>query len=581
MTRLFKHIKKAEGIVLALLLLSVLAGIVGCSADPVDNDPPETPGLWGVWVQAFSITTPEKVDKLLARIQAGHFNAILVNVFASGRAYYESTLLEKHPDLAADYDPLAYIIEQAHARDIEVHTWLVAGPVGGGKWGPSPILAQHPNWAMISLDGETSSWLNYNRPDVRQFIGDMALEIVENYAVDGIHFDYLRYPYPGWKWGFDDYSAQVFAQEYGFELAELRYATLPAYGTFSGNTLAGVNTAQVLAVFDNGQPAIVLNHYGEGEAILFNWEADERRVAASSEILGRSIKHLLGKGGQVYIFRVKPGSGDFENTITWLKDIGQTPLEITEDELAELGAQDVLVMPSVYDIAAQVASQLADFVQQGGGIIFIDGPTRAIEDNNIQAITGMRRRGGYFERAGLIIPIGSHDLIPTSSQELELHDYQLRDVQWKTFRQQNITQVLQEVYQRVKNENPDVLVTITISANQETLAEIHFLDWQTWLENEYTDLLIPRAYVREDEPLMPLIAGWQTIMQQTNRIMLGLISYTPQNNEQVSKTPARMLSEIELIQANGSNGLALFDIEHIDDTLLDALAAGPLSPANQ
>jgi len=564
-------------LLLGCLLLGALAGAYGCSPG---NNPRKAPGLRAVWVQAGSIMTPEQVDEMLARIEAGNFNAVFAEVFVYGYAYYESAVLEKHPDLAPGYDPLAYIIEQAHRRDIEVHTWLVAGPVGGGKWGPSPILSQHPDWAMVSLDGEKSNWLNYNRLDVRQFIGDIAVELVKNYDIDGVHFDYTRYPHPGWKWGFDSYSADAFAWEYGFDLEELRYSELPAYGSFGGNPLSGVDTAQVLAVFDNGQPAVLLNRYGEGEVILFNWEADERRVAANSKILRRSINYLLGEKGRVYILRSETnaaeyGFSDFNRTLNWLKDIGRSPGKVAEGDLAALDVNAVLVMPSVYLISGQVASDLADFVHRGGGVIFIDGPTLSIEDKNVQAVTGMRTRGRHFDRIGLLIATGGHDLIPVSNQGLELKDYQVREAQWKTFRKQGINKLLQDVYQRVKGEDPHTLVTITVHADQQVLAEQHFLDWQAWFEGAYIDLIIPRAYVDQDESLSPVIASWQSALDNSNRVMLGLSVYCEGYGE--TKAVARILSEVDLSRASGSNGVILFDLEGISDDVLEALAAGPFS----
>jgi uncharacterized lipoprotein YddW (UPF0748 family) len=581
-TNCFRNLKWV--FLLGCLVLGVFAGPYRCSPDRSFQ---KTPGLRAVWVQADSITTPENADEMLARIEAGRFNAVFVNVFVYGYAYYESVLLEKHPDLAPSYDPLAYLIEQAHQRNIKVHTWLVAGPVGSGKWGPSPILSQHPDWAMVSLDGEKRSWLNYNRPDVRQFIGDIAVELVKNYKVDGIHLDYTRYPDPGWKWGFDSYSADAFAKEYGLDLEALRYSELPAYGSFVGNPLVGIDTAQMLAVFDNGRPAVLLNRYGAGEVVLFNWEADERRVAASSEILRRSINHLLGDEGGVYILRSgtnleEYNLEDFNRTFTWLEDIGRPPIEVTEADLVTLDVDAVLVMPSVYLISSQEAFDLADFVYRGGGVIFIDGPIRSIEDKNIQALTGMRTQGKHFQETGLLIATSEHDIIPHSNRKLErnseLKDYLTRDAQWKTFRKQGINKLLHDVYQRVKREAPHVLVTITVAVSHETLDERHFLDWQTWLEGGYVDLIIPRAFATQDEPWAPLIADWQPVLKNSDRVMLGLKAFTRQNsNQRIPKTPARMLSEIDLAQASGSNGVILFDIEHIGDDVLEALATGPFS----
>ncbi len=569
-------VKKLSRVLLSgCLLLSVL---LACSPDNCEK----MSGLRGVWVQTRSIMTPQKADEMLARIEAGHFNAAFVNVFAYGYAYYESVLLEKHPDLAPDHDPLAYVIEQAHQRDIEVHTWLVAGPVGGGKWGASPILSQHPDWAMVSLDGEKNSWLNYNRPDVRQFIGDIALEIVENYNVDGIHFDYTRYPHPGWKWGFDSYSATAFAEEYGLELEALRYSELPAYGSFAGNPLAGVSTAQVLAEFDNGRPAILINNYGNGQVILFNWDADERRIAASSEILDRSINYLAGENGDVYILHSKTnaekyGFGGFDRGIAWLEDLGNSPIRVTEADVVTLSTDGVLVMPNVYLINAQVASDLADFVRRGGGVVFIDGPTPSVQDKNIQAITGMRNRGSHFKETGLLVATGEHDIIPNNDRGLELKDYQALDAQWKTFRQQGINKLLQDVYQRIKRVAPRVLVTITVAANQQTLAEQHFLDWQAWLEGKYVDLVIPRAYVDQGEPLQPIINDWQPALERFGRTTLALKTFTRQGDEYISKTPARVLAEIYQVCTSGSKGVILFDIEHTGNDVLEALATGSFS----
>lgn len=566
------------GFLFSCLILGVFAGLYGCSTG---NHSQKSPGLRAVWVQARSITTPEQVDEMLARVEAGNFNAIFVNVFVYGYAYYESALLEKYPGLAPGYDPLAYIIEQAHQRDIEVHTWLLAGPVAGGQWGPSPILSQHPDWAMVSLEGEKSSWLNYSRADVREFIADVTLEVVRNYQIDGVHFDYTRYPHDGWRWGFDAYSADAFAQEYGLDLEVLRYSELPAYGNFSGNSLTNVNTAQVLAMFENRRPAVLLNPYGAGEVIVLNWAAHKRQVAANSEMLRRSLNYLLGEQGKVYILRSetnaeKYGYSDFEDVSTWLENIGWLPVEVAEEELVTLDVDGVLVMPGVYLISAQVASDLADLVYRGLGVIFIDGPILSINDKNIQAITGMLGRGRHFQETTLMIATGEHDIIPNSDRQLGLEDYQTFDVQLKTFRKQGINKLLQDVYQRVKQEAPNVLVTITVHADQGVLAEQHFLDWQAWLEGQYVDLIIPRAYTNRDDSLSSMIADWQPVLRNSDQVMLGLKVYAQQGREE-AKVPAWILSEIDLAYANGSNGIILFDLEGIDDNILEALATGPFS----
>jgi uncharacterized lipoprotein YddW (UPF0748 family) len=557
-------------------MLGICVGLCGCSTG---DDSAAVPRLYGTWVQGRSVSTPEKADAMLDRVETGRLNAVFVNVFFYGHAHYESELLEKEPSLAPEYDPLAYVIEQAHQRDIAVHVWLVAGPVGDGE-GPGPILTKHPDWAMIGPDGQQSHWLNYNRPDVRQFIGDLVLEIVRNYDVDGVHFDYTRYP--GSQWSFDPYSAKLFAQEYDADLELLRCAELPAYATFRGNPLVGVGTAQVLAKFGNGRPALVLNSYGDGEAILFNWDANDRQIAVSSEILRRSIDYLLQEHNDIYILRSEAnaeryGFKCFDEVISWLEDLGWSPVWITDAELGDLGTDEVLVMPNVYLIGTQVAADLADFVYHGGGVIFIDGPTPSIDNRNLQAVTGMRARGIYFRESDLLVATDEHVLIPASNRDLDRRDYQALDAQWKMLRKRGINTLLEEVYRRAKQQAPDVLITITVAANQETLAERQMLDWQAWLEGGYVDLIIPRAYVNQDEPLAPIIGDWNPVMRDSAQVALGLQAYSGSYGKGPLKTPAGILTEVDLALNRGAVGVVLFDAEHLSDDVLRALATGPFS----
>jgi len=554
-------------IVLGCMLMAFLPG---CT---VGEEPANVPELNATWMQTWSITTPEGVDETLDRLESGGFDAVFANVLAYGYAYYESSLLEKHPDLEPNFDPLAYLIEGAHERGIEVHAWLVAGPFAYQD-SPAPTLVEHPDWAMVGPDGRQTWWLNYTRPDVQEFLGDLVVELVTRYEIDGVHYDYLRYP--GSEWGFDPYSAELAAEEYDLDLDLLRYADLPAYATFRGNRLSSPDTAQVLAAFEDGAPAVLLNNYGAGSVVVFNWDANDRKVAASSVILDRSIDYLGSGSADVFVLSsqtniARNGSDDLNEGITWLEDLGRNPVAVTEAGLATLGADDVLVLPQVYSISPQVAADLADFVHRGGGLIFIDGPTPSIDDPNLQAVTGMHGKGGYFNKPSLLEAVQAHDFIPGSERTLKLKQYAALDAQWKAFRMEGINRMLQDIYQRVKAERPDALISITISGDKQDLAEEYLLDWQTWLDGGYVDLIIPRAYVEDGESLRPLLADWQPFTK-SGRIALGLKTYSVKGADRIPKSPERMLEEMELAAKGGSRGVVLFDIDHTSPEILDALA---------
>lgn len=538
------------------------------------------PELRATWMQARSIETSGRADQYLDGIEAAGYNAILANVVAYGHAYYDSELLDKHPDVALVYDPLAYLVEQAHERGIQVHAWIIGGPLGYND-GPGSTFVEHPDWVMMSPDGREKYWLNYNRPEVQEFVGDLVLEIVRNYDVDGVHFDYTRYPDSGW--GYDPYSGELAAEEAGLDLELLRYSELPAYANFQGNPLTGVDSAQVLAEFDGGQPAVVLNDYGAGRVLLLNWDALERQIAASSIILDRGLDMLLGEGGQVFVLYAdanEKGSGArrFEDGVAWLEHLGRQPVRVTEAELSSLDENGVLVFPGVYEIGAQTASDLADFVDRGGGAIFIDGPTPSIGDKNLRAVLGMRSRGTYFREPRLLEATRAHELIPSVERDLSKKDHRNLADQWRAFRMDGISKTLQEATQRVKQESPEVLVSITVSGDQNKLAEQYMLDWKRWLQEETVDLIIPRAYVEEDEALGPVVADWKPFMDTAGHIALGLIVYSNIGGEKVPKTAQRMLDEIQHVYDKGSNGAVLFDIEHTSFEILEALAGGWSSP---
>ncbi|MDY0019100.1 MAG: family 10 glycosylhydrolase [Anaerolineae bacterium] len=144
-----------------------------------------------IWVQIEAAKTPEQAEAMLDRVVRGHFNTIFYCV-GSGAAPYRSELVTPLPSVTAEYDPLAYVVEQAHARGVSVHAW----------WSPGLIMEYgslrdvHPDWDIASLPDipDDLHWANFSLPEVRRFVGDVVMEIVENYAVDGVHLDYIRYP---------------------------------------------------------------------------------------------------------------------------------------------------------------------------------------------------------------------------------------------------------------------------------------------------------------------------------------------------------------------------------------------------
>lgn len=96
------------------------------------------------------------------------------------------------------WDPLAYAVEQCHARGLECYAWL--NPY---RWSSTGTI---PSSTSFDKDWKNKGWalsngsyvvLNPAKEEVRKHIVDVCREIVDNYAIDGFLFDDYFYPSGG------------------------------------------------------------------------------------------------------------------------------------------------------------------------------------------------------------------------------------------------------------------------------------------------------------------------------------------------------------------------------------------------
>ncbi|MGA9407328.1 MAG: family 10 glycosylhydrolase [Bacteroidota bacterium] len=162
------------------------------------------------WPKTYDVTAQKKsLVEIFENLQKKNFNTVFFQVRSRGNTFYKSQYepwaAELTGTLGQDpgWDPLEFAIEEAHKRGMEIHAWFnVAKVYNSGQpplSSPPHILRSHPEWAQL-YDGEW--WVDMGRPEVRQYTENLVMELVRLYDLDGIHFDYLRYP--GEK--FDDWN---------------------------------------------------------------------------------------------------------------------------------------------------------------------------------------------------------------------------------------------------------------------------------------------------------------------------------------------------------------------------------------
>ncbi|MDR3340223.1 MAG: family 10 glycosylhydrolase [Candidatus Symbiothrix sp.] len=134
---------------------------------------------------------------ILNKLQAANFNTVFFQVRGMSDAFYNSQYEPWSAYLSSirgddpGWDPLAYIIEEAHTRGIEVHAWLnpyrysTSAESHGNL--PNDYAALHPDWLLDY--GSYTKILNPGMPEVRQRICDVVEDIITHYDVDGVIFD--------------------------------------------------------------------------------------------------------------------------------------------------------------------------------------------------------------------------------------------------------------------------------------------------------------------------------------------------------------------------------------------------------
>ena len=143
--------------------------------------------------------------RILDSLASANMNAVFFQVRSRCDAMYKSSYEPWSTDLVLyrgydpGYDPLAFAIEEAHKRGIELHAWLnpYRYETALNQWTgqPGDYRTEHPDWVLTYSNG--ISILDPGRPQVVKRIKDIIGEIVTNYNVDGIMFDDYFYAYGG------------------------------------------------------------------------------------------------------------------------------------------------------------------------------------------------------------------------------------------------------------------------------------------------------------------------------------------------------------------------------------------------
>lgn len=158
------------------------------------------------WPSATGLSAQRMKDELVHWLDLAasmNLNAVFFQVRPTADAFFASPLEPwskyltgtqgQHPG----FDPLGFAVEQAHARNLELHAWYnpyrVSMDTNAAALVPEHPARLHPEWVW-AFGGKL--YFDPGIPAAREHIYAAILHSVANYDIDGVHFDDYFYPYP-------------------------------------------------------------------------------------------------------------------------------------------------------------------------------------------------------------------------------------------------------------------------------------------------------------------------------------------------------------------------------------------------
>ncbi len=132
-------------------------------------------------------------DRSARELAAAGFNMVLPNMLWGGRAHYPSDVLPRSETFRLYGDQVAQCVAAAKKHGLEVHVWKVNYNLSGA---PREFIEKltREGRVQVTAQGNRHQWLCPSHPENQKLELESMLEVARKYPIDGLHFDYIRYP---------------------------------------------------------------------------------------------------------------------------------------------------------------------------------------------------------------------------------------------------------------------------------------------------------------------------------------------------------------------------------------------------
>lgn len=144
--------------------------------------------------------TKAELIKILEKSVEMNMNTVFFQVSPEGDAFYKSNIVPWSRYLTGTFgkdpgfDPLEFVIEEGHKRNLEIHAWF--NPYRVSMYTDEAmveslninksVFKEHPQWIKTA---SSRFVIDPGIPEAREWVKKRVMEVVNNYDIDGIHFD--------------------------------------------------------------------------------------------------------------------------------------------------------------------------------------------------------------------------------------------------------------------------------------------------------------------------------------------------------------------------------------------------------
>ena len=196
---------------LIALILSVILLLCGCSSPkeepPTDDTAPAETEMVGLWITFAELggffSAPEGFEAAfntaVGKAAEIGVNTLFVHTRAFCDAVYKSEYFPKASYVNIPNDPLTVMCDIAAKHGMEIHAWINPYRVSTASSDINTLPENSPAYVWLNDENpqndtnvcftDSGIYLNPAEPEVKKLILNGVREIIDNYAVDGIHFD--------------------------------------------------------------------------------------------------------------------------------------------------------------------------------------------------------------------------------------------------------------------------------------------------------------------------------------------------------------------------------------------------------